>query len=32
LLSIVIIMIIDYRLNTEIPLNLPQNAEKGLGH
>jgi hypothetical protein len=26
------IIIIDYRLNTEIPLDLFQDAEKGLDH
>jgi hypothetical protein len=25
-------MIMDHRLNTEMPLDLPQGTEKGLGH
>jgi hypothetical protein len=25
-------MIMDYRLSTEVPLDLPQDAEKGLDH
>jgi hypothetical protein len=25
-------MIMDHRLNTEVPLDLPQGAEKGLDH
>jgi hypothetical protein len=31
LLSVVIMIIIDHRLSTEMPLDLPQGAEKGLG-
>jgi hypothetical protein len=31
-LSVVMIMIMDHRLSTEMPLDLPPGAEKGLGH